>query len=1021
MNLTCSILTHRRMVLTLAFLSAVVGISSWFYMPRQEDPKLRDYWGNITVIFPGTDTEAIEHLVLEPLEETLAEVEEIRFFATRIQSELLITHIELRNGVNSIEDSWDRVREAIEKAKLDFPEGVLSTNLDTTLNDQESIVLAITGGDLLAIKKKADALEKKLLQLYEVVGVRMIADPGEQVTIAFDDSQARRTGIDPRSLAQRIQGTNTKVPGGTIVLDGTIINLQPGTEYKSIEEIKATPIVLGSGTSAPLSEIATVIYGIEDPVKNLMRFNGIPAVGLGIIPRDGIHLLDFGKAIRNLVEAEAEEGFEIHEMAFQPDRVQKRLSDLGRSLILGILIVAVVLLLFMGFRLGLVVASVVPLVAFSSLGIYASAGGHLHQISIAALVIALGMLVDNAIVIAENVQWRIDSGATPRDAAVHAINELAAPLGSATGTTLAAFVPMYLSSGTTGEFTKSLPIVIMLTLTVSYFFAIAVTPALSEAFLKPKPKKKRAGIQKLAKRISNVSVNYPITVLFVIGIFVTISLLASPLIRQQFFPSSDRNQFLIEIKLQEGSHLDETDAIVKKLEPFLKEDPDIISYSSFIGRSAPHFYYNISQIPWSPHFAQILITTQSIEQVDPVIKKIRAFGAANLFEAHIIPRKLEQGPPVDSPVEIRLFGEDRAELSQTANRVLSLLRTIPGVEDARNEVSFGAPLIEFKVQEMKAAQFGLTRADIALSMLGRTQGLRVGRYTGSEDPVPIILRSSAGENYSVTQLETMDITAPGQQPVPLGQLATSTVKWRPASIKHRNGSRMIKVISQLGEKVAFSEVQSELERLMSEVDIPKGVRYEYGGQAEGSDEANSNIMSALPWGIFLLFGILLLEFNSFRRVAIILITVPLAGAGVVPGLLIGNQPFGFMSLLGVIALVGVVVNNAIVLIDVIETQRQNGLELKAAIQTAVQQRTRPILLTTLTTVAGLLPLAMSSSTLWPPLAWAMVSGLLSSTLLTLVAVPSLYFLLFKNSKITRLEPEGLCTNNNPIPSRGEAQ
>jgi multidrug efflux pump subunit AcrB len=998
MNITGFLLTHRRMVLTLALISSMMGIWAWFNMPRQEDPQMRDYWANILVTYPGSDASSIERLVVDPLEESLAEVEEILHFDTTLQAEYSITHIELRNEIPDVEDAWDKIRVAIGKARKEFPEGVWLPELRTDLNDQESIVLALTGSDLLSMRQKAKDLRKQLLHLDEVVGVKLIADPGEQITILYNDSDVSQTGLSPFELARRIMGTNTKTPGGKLVVSGKIINLQPQTEFTSLDEIEQTPITLNSGATLPLHQIAQVQYGPENPTKNIMRYEGMPAIGLGIVPRDGIHLLDFGHAVRSLVEANQDPVIAIHELTYQPDRVQQRLKDLGVSLIMGILIVAGILLVFMGLRLGLVVSSVVPLVAFSSLGIFAAFGGDLHQISIAALVIALGMLVDNAIVIAENIQMRIDRGEPAGQAAVGAVNELAAPLASATGTTLAAFVPMLLAKGTTAEFTKDLPIVIMLTLMVSYFFAVAVTPALSQMFLKVHAKGKKSVFSGISILLARISTSKPWLVLILIGIFVVFSVSLAPMLNRQFFPSSDRNQFIVELKLPEGTHLDVTEAMTGKLERKLATLSEINSYASFIGRSAPHFYYNISQIPWRPHFAQILVTTQKRDQVDPLIDELREFARLNLPEVNLMPRKLEQGPPVQAPVEMRLYGNDLQELATSAGTLLRTLRSIPGVRDARQEMSQGAPTVHFKIQEAKAAQFGLSRLAIARAMFGQSHGIPAGTYRAEDDPVPILIRPGTGEHFPASQLDSMLVTAPDGSRIPLAQLATQSVEWEPASMTHRNGSRMTKVISQLAPETTFSEVQKELLKRLEHVTFPPGVHFEFGGQAEGSSKANNSIINALPWGAFLLFGILLMEFNSFRRVIIILVTVPLAATGVIPGLLIGGHPFGFMSFLGVIALIGVVVNNAIVLVDLIDSLRLSGTSMIEAIHLSVEQRTRPIMLTTLTTVAGLLPLAIAPSSLWPPLAWSMISGLLASTLLTLVAIPSLYYLIFRHSE-----------------------
>jgi multidrug efflux pump subunit AcrB len=691
----------------------------------------------------------------------------------------------------------------------------------------------------------------------------------------------------------------------------------------------------------------------------------------------------------------------IQTVTFQPDRTQARLEELNLSLLFGVLIVAGILIIVMGMRLGLVVSSVVPLVAMSSVALFAWGGGVLHQISIAALVLALGMLVDNAIVMAENVQWRLEQQEPPRQAALGAVGELRTPLLAATLTTMAAFVPMLIASGPTADFTRTIPIIIMLTLFVSYLYALAVTPTLSQLFLKPRASRNPQWLERLGRGLAGVAVRHAAVVLILAGGLLVGSVLLAKNIQQQFFPSADRNQVLVDVKLAEGTHLDATDSTVRQVEKALMQRPEVIRVASFIGRSAPKFYYNVPHVPFSPHFAQLIVETRTVADTLPVIAFIRENLRPNLPQAELVTRKLEQGPPVQAPVEIRLRSHDLDDLNQAATVMTAAIKAIPGTLDVRHDMGPGAPTLRFRIDDAVAARYGVSRVDIAHAIYGRTRGQSVGDLYTGEDPIPVLVRSEAGEGLTVSELEAVDVSTFDGRMIPLGQVAHIEPVWQPAAIKHRNGQRLVTVSSQLQEGTSFSRVLPVLKAKLAELKLPRGVEVTFGGDAEGSGEANSEIMRNLPIGLLLLLGVLLAEFNSFRRVLIILATVPLAAAGVVPGLLIGDQPFGFMSLLGVIALVGIVVNNAIVLLEVVENRRMDGADLATALEEAVARRIRPILLTTATTVAGLLPLAVSSSTLWPPLASAMISGLISSTLLTLVVVPALYRVLLHPADVKR--------------------
>ncbi|PIE69004.1 MAG: acriflavin resistance protein [Deltaproteobacteria bacterium] len=994
-----AILNQRRLILTLAGLLSLVGAFMWSTMTRQEDPRLPDFWGQIVAVYPGGDAETVERLVLEPMEDALAEVSAIKKIEATAYDEVAVVIVELRGSTTDFSGAWDDVREALAKAHRDFPEGAPLPTLDDDVMDQDSVVLAVSGSpDPLVLLKAARKLKDSLLALSMVSQVEIVADPGEQVTVDLDDAVARRIGIDAVQMAHRLKARNRIIAGGSLRLGDKTVRLRPLSDFASVEEIAQTQITLASGSSVPLGEIARVHLGPEEPTTSRMRVNGETTLGIAVVPRRDINLVDFGQAVREKVKAivPSLNPLTVQEVTFQPKRTEARLSELSTSLFLGILIVGGILILVMGVRMGLVTASVIPLVTLSSLAIFAWGGGVLHQISIAALVLALGMLVDNAIVVAENIQWRLDQGASAREAATGAVRELAVPLAGATATTMAAFVPMLIAKGPTAAFTQTIPVVIMLTLSTSYVFALLVTPVLSRTFLKPQPSSKVLLTKRLGLQLARFAVQRSGWVILAALLAVAGSFTGTRWVDQQFFPTSDRNQCLMDLKLIEGSHLDATDAASRQLEQGLLSRPEVVKVTALIGRSVPRFYYNITRIPYSPHLAQLIVETRHTNDLTALLEWARNYVTTQLPGVELVARKLEQGPPIGAPVEVRIYGNDLEDLNTTAAMVAKTLQTINGVTDIRHDLGPGAPTIRFTINDAAASRYGISRANLAQSLYGRTRGLPIGELHMGDDPIPVVIRSSAGENLPVDDLESISVAAPDGRLIPLAQVATLETAWRPAALQHWNSRRVVTVSSQLMEGYTFSGILSQLAPKIRALDLPPGVDIGFGGEAEGSGEANTALLKTLPIGLLLLLAVLLAEFNSFRRVLIILVTVPLAAAGVVPGLLIGNQPFGFMSMLGVIALIGIVVNNAIVLLEVVEDRRRAGADIARALEDAVSRRIRPILLTTATTVAGLFPLAISSSTLWLPLASAMISGLLASTLLTLVVIPALYRLLFRS-------------------------
>ncbi|MEM1204523.1 MAG: efflux RND transporter permease subunit, partial [Acidobacteriota bacterium] len=1004
-----TLLGRRRLIVATTLLLALTGVSSWLTMPREEDPQFPKRDGSLVTPFPGADAETVERLVVEPLEEYLAEVEEVVSVNSTARAGVAILHIEMNETVYATDEAWDDVREAIDKARREFPAGVFEPELDDDLISQEAIAYAVTGSsDPLVLLDAAERAKRRLLALDSVKEVQLVADPGEQITVEYDDAVARRLGVDPASLGRQLNQRSSIVPGGLIHLGAKTATLKPETEFRSLDEIRNTPVLLPSGSSVPLGELARVRRGPQEPPAAIMRWNGEPAVGVSLVPQDNIDRVRFGQRVREEVAAlEASlDPLRLEPMIFQPDLVEARLADLTGSLQLGILIVAAVLFLVMGLRLGVVVATVVPLVAMGAIALFAAGGGILHQISIASIVIALGMLVDNAIVVAENIQYRLDRGLPVRQAAVRSVKELALPLGTATGTTLAAFVPMLISKGNTADFTRSIPVLIMLTLTVSYVFAILVTPVLSELLLRPRAKTDDDRSRRLASGVARLAVGRPGLVLLGAVALLGLTVVTSRWVDVKFFPAADRATVVVELEMPEGTHLEATDVIARRVEDALLGHEDVATVGTFVGRNGPKFYYNLLTQPQSPHRAMLIVDTHTIEDVEPMIGWVRNLVARDLPEASVVARRLEQGPPIEAPLEVRVMGYDLEDMEDVADRVLAEMRAVPGTRDVRHDLGLGVPTVVFEIDDAAAGRQGLSRVDVARALLGRTLGAEVGQYRQGEDPVPILVRSSSGEQFPAADLATIDVPAPGGRSVPLAQVAELGVEWRPAAIYHRDRSRVVKVQAQLAEGLTAHGAFTDLEPRLAALELPDGVRLEMGGELEESGKANAAILGKMPLGLMLLLFFLLLEFNSFRRLGIVMVTVPLAAVGVVPGLILSGQPFGFMSMLGVISLVGIVVNNAIVLLDVIETNRREGASIDVALEEAVRRRTRPILLTMATTVAGLSPLAFSEATLWPPLAWAMISGLMASTVLTLLVIPALYKLLFDRGSFRFLRRGG---------------
>ncbi|MCS5560315.1 MAG: efflux RND transporter permease subunit, partial [Marinobacter nauticus] len=464
---------------------------------------------------------------------------------------------------------------------------------------------------------------------------------------------------------------------------------------------------------------------------------------------------------------------------------------------------------------------------------------------------------------------------------------------------------------------------------------------------------------------------------------------------QQFFPNADRPRVIVEMYMPEGTDQARTAEVAAVLEQAIRTRPEALEVHRFVGFTGPSFYYNLQRSPQAPNRARLVVRTPTLADTTDLVKWIRHEAARSLPELDITAGILGQGPPRPAPVEVRVFHPDDNARARATEQVYSILRGVEGTVDVRHDLDIGVPSIAINVDDATAARYGLTRADVAQSLYGQSYGAVAERYRQEDDPIPIVLRSREGTSLSLSRLLSVNTYNDQGDAIPLSAVATVETTWEPAAVYLRNGVRVNTISANLEEDYSFSQALDGLYAGLEQNPLPAGTRLDMGGDAEGSDRANSALLTAAPIGMLLLLFFLLLQFNSFRRVGIILLTVPLATVGIFPGLVLSGSPFGFQSLLGVIALVGIVVNNAIVLLDVMDRELERGRAIADAVRTAVERRTRPILLTTATTVAGLLPLAFSSSTLWPPMAWAIISGLLASTVLTLLVIPSVCTKLIK--------------------------
>ena len=994
------LIQYQRLVFALTVLTVLVGVISYGTMARQEDPSFPYRAGSLQVIYPGATAEQIEKLITVPLEEELAQVEELAKVTSTSRDNISIVSLQLADMIYDTDAAWDRVRRAMERAEREFPDGVQEMTLEDRRMEIPTVVLSITGSeDPIVLSNAAERLKRQLLSVDGVSRVEINGAPEEELYIDIDSRQLNKLGINRQQIAGLLEQRNQLIPGGLINAGGYFIRLNTESDLQRLEDIRQLPVTLPNGQRIPLEAIASIGYQPQLPLAAQTFHDGARAVSLGVIAERGqTDAVGFGERIRQRI-AQVQDDYQpmkIHETFFQPDFVAQRLNDLQLSLLISAVVIAAVVMLALGWRTGVLVALVLPVVALITLAVYNLGGGILHQIAVIGGVISLGILIDNAIVIVESIEAQLRAGLSRAEAVKRSVKQLAMPLFSSTGTTVAAFVPLLLSKGATADFTRGIPVMIILALITSYFISVVVLPLVAFYWLEPGKVSSPRRTEYLAEALVKLHGKYRYAPLLVVLMLMVSAIALAPHLKMQFFPGADRNQVVVDIQLPAGTPVSHTLQVSEWLEDTLKRRDDVTSVMRTVGASGFRFFYNLQAQPGDPGRARLMVNTESFAANQNIIRWVETEAQQQMPDAVLVAKGLGQGPPLPAPIEIRLRGDDPERLVEAANKVLNHLHHIDGTRNVRSNLDRGMPELALQLNDDTMADLALDRAMVAGEVFAQTRGIDSGEFRYGEEPVTMRVRSNDADSTALSMIPSLYVYR-DQEPVPLSAVAAPRTRWATAELHRYNFQPTVTLLSELQPGAAYNQVLAALKKRLGEDPLDSAVHLSVGGEAEGSADANRAILTTAPLGLMLLLLFMLLQFNSFRRIGIILTTIPLAAVGIVPGLVLSDSPFGFQPLLGVIALIGIVVNNAIVLVDVVDAGLRAKLPIRDAVNAAIRQRTAPILLTTATTVLGLLPLAFAESTLWPPMAWAIISGLLMSTLLTLVVVPSLCLVLLKPS------------------------
>lgn len=978
----------------------------------------------VVTVFPGAGPERVEALVTSPIEQAVQEIPEMDFVTSESRTGVSIVKVSLKQDVEQeeLQSVWDRLRRKMETLRADLPENVIDPDIkDDGLGVVYGIMIGLEGDgySYTELEEYADMIKNSLIRLKNASRVSIMGIQEAQVLVEFDHAVLAKYGLTAGQLQNIISSTNILFPGGQVNLEEERIILEPTGNFESLEDLEKLIIPIGqTGETVFLGDITDIRKGYETPKERIVRVNGNQGLAVSVALKDGANIVELGEQVDHQLDSLQQTfplGIETFRAASQDVVVDQSIDDFVGNLFQSVVIVLLTMLVFLGFRTGIVVASLIPLAIICTIFLMGLLGVGLNKVSLAALIMALGMLVDNAIVISESIMVKMEEGQKAVASAIESCKELAIPLLISSLTTSAAFLSFFLAESALGEIVGPLFIVITLALLSSWLLSLTVVTFLATILIRIKPKAEaETSSVSIFDRINRVYVRILVPVLkkpwlFIAGILVAfvLSLLGLGQLPFIFFPDSERNLITVDVSLPVGTSIEQSETVIGELETFLTEKlkvnderPNgVKSWTSFVGEGPMSYDLGYQKSQPQSNYGHILVNTTSGDDNQTVIDAINDFAFYHLPDAAVKARRLKQGGGSGIPVQVRVSGPEPDVLFRLSEEIRATLHDIPGTINIEDDWGPKLKKLVVQIDEAKAKRAGLTNQDIALSLQTALSGFETGDFREGEDIYPIMLRSKNTEELDVSQLKTINIFAQNSgKSVPLAQVATLVPSWQFAKIIRRDLYRTISINSYLQGGVTASEVTDRLRPWLEETSNqwPSGYTYELGGEAEDSASGLQAVIDQLPISGFLIILLLVLQFNSFRKTTIVLGAIPLGVIGVVLGLLVFRSYFGFFAFLGIISLAGIIINNAIVLIDRIDIEQEElGKNPWEAILAACQQRLRPILLTTFTTTLGLIPLYLGGGLMWEPMAIGIIVGLLFGTIITLLFVPILYRLLYK--------------------------
>lgn len=1014
-NLADWALRHKSIIYYFIAVLLTFGIFSFTHMGRMEDPDFTMRTMVVGVAWPGASPEQMSNQVTDKLEEKLRDLPGVDYTKSFTDGSKSVIYINLKEDLpsNKIRPAWEEARNMINDEWKSLPSGVQGPSINDRFDDVYGTIYALSGDEFSYEEKRqqAEDLKRQLLSVPNVKKITLIGVQEKSLDVTINKDKLASYQVSTQQLLTALKQQSAMVPAGMVNTDTNNVYLRINGVFDSVDAVKNMPVRINNQTIR-LGDIADITMTYKDPSSPQFYYEGKPAIGIAISMDAGANNIEFGEAIdKKLKELKPTipVGLNLDQVSNQPHIVKESIGDFSQSLFEAIAIVLLVSFASLGIRTGIVVALTIPVVVSTTFVLMYENGIYLHKVSLGALILALGLLVDDAIIVVEMMSVKLEEGFNHWRAATFAYESTAFPMLSGTLITCAGFLPLALAEGMVAEFTKSLSIVVFMALILSWIASVLVSPVLGYKIIENKTEKpesewtRRDHIMHRLKTIFYARFesllhwalgHHKAVLLLTLGAFI-LSLLSFPLIKQEFFPSSTRSEIIVSMQFPQSSSIDYTQGQAKSLDALLKDNEHIDHFTTYVGEGSPRFVLTLEPELPRANFMQTIIVTKSLEDRDALFKELQDQLNEQYPSALINMQFVQIGPPSKYPVMLRVSGPDASEVKTIANDVKAKMQEDKDLHNIAFDWPDTEPVAQVHIDPDKARLLGIDSYAISLHLQSLLSGTKSGEYYEGNQTIPVTFRLGGNENHNLAALSSLPIQTGNASYVPLSQIATISMSQEEGIIWHRNMMPTISIHANVGPGVLGNAKTKEVYNKLAEYrqDLPTGYTIDLDGSAEKSVTAVQKLLVPMPIMLFAIMTILMFQLKRIALMFMALLTAPLGLIGVVLALNITRTPLGFMAILGIIALSGMIIRNSIILLDQIEIHRAEGQSAREAIINSATLRFRPIMLTAIAAILGMIPLM--GSVFWSPLAIAFSGGLLVATILTLIVLPVMYATWYK--------------------------